>query len=96
MLRPFGFGRGYRDRLEAPWQELDAPRRRHGGGGIRRCLGESGTLSLVRRLDSMAAENDDDDEINRARVVPANGRRTDRTKNPKNPNKKMPTKMWGT
>ena len=36
-LRPFGFGRGYRDRLEAPWQELDAPRRRHGGGGIRRC-----------------------------------------------------------
>ena len=49
-FRPFGFGRGYRDRLEARPQILDACRRRHGGGGIRRCLDESGTLSLV--LDS--------------------------------------------
>mmetsp|Transcript_11336 Transcript_11336/g.26662 ORF Transcript_11336/g.26662 Transcript_11336/m.26662 type:complete len:205 (-) Transcript_11336:3-617(-) len=49
-FRPFGFGRGYRDRLEARPQILDACRRRHGGGGIRRYLDESGTLSLV--LDS--------------------------------------------
>ena len=27
VFRPFGFGRGYRDRLEAPWQELNARRR---------------------------------------------------------------------
>ena len=55
-FRPFGFGRGYRDRLEARPQILDACRRRHGGGGIRRCLGESGTLSLVLDSSGAAAE----------------------------------------
>ena len=37
----------------------------------------------------MAAENDDDDEINRAQVVPADGQRSDRTKNPKKSEQKI-------
>ena len=54
-LHPFGFGRGYRDGLEPQphRQEVDTRRRRHGGGGIRRCRDESGRyLKLGTRLTS--------------------------------------------
>ena len=71
-LRPFGFGRRYRHGIQPLLQE-DAPRRRH-GGGIRRCLDESGTLSLV--LDSTRGQqkrpDNDDDGANKNRSAKQN------------------------